>query len=375
MLSLVVALCVSQVPKGVTYVVAKPEVNAKAKAQLVKMFTGSPPQLQVAESKAGIVMLGPFLGQKLAALDMSGFLKTDVIVPFGDVTAQMSSYGSRSPEEFKAMMKLLRDLAPSGAVNIRPMTPEEMKLVWPFISWDLDEPLFVVESEGKKWLFDFDETGTQPFWIEDLSAPCFTAEALKGKCLCARVMKKKGNYELAFLEGNPCVDAGAQSSSPAPKNDNPLGLDRSVVDLLVTKFLIANSLMEQRITVDALAGYIKRLMAQVTQLASKFKTGAKPGALTLSVGIKPGGETRVWVTSSTSLPVSAILEKALGDTLRKVEGPDPRGVVVFQLHLQFFGGAKPPEDAFPNIPSEWQLIVDKEKTRIDAESLVLKAWK
>lgn len=369
-LGLVVLTAVlGEVPSGVTYVPASAEVNARARAVLDKMFAGTPPALASAPGD-GLLLLGPFLGQRLERLDMSGFLKTDLVVPFGEFTAQMKSYGARNAAERKAMWALLRDLAPAGKVKVRGMNAAEMKVVWPFISWDLTEPLFIVEAGDRKWLIDFDEEGTSPHWVEDLTAPCFTAHELDGKCLCLEGRKVANEWRLAFVDSKPCLEG-----APKKKNDNPLGLDPSV-ELPMVKFLIPDAEMGRRLTVEQLAGYVKRLMATVNQPARANQKGARPGALTVSVAVKPGGEHRVWVTAAKSHPVPAGLVKSVGEAMRTVEAPDPRGLVIFQLHVLLWGGgAKLDDEVFPNIPDEWAAIVSKESDRIDAESLVNKAWK
>jgi len=147
-----------KVPANVKYLTASPAVNAKAKATLTKLFTGTPPALATGESQ-GVLMLGPFLGQRLSKLDMRGFLSITAVIPFGQTTASLKSYGARTPDEARALMGLLRDLAPVAPVKLRAMTPQEMKLIWPFVAWDLTEPLFIVAAGERKWVVSLDAAG------------------------------------------------------------------------------------------------------------------------------------------------------------------------------------------------------------------------
>jgi len=195
-----------KVPANVKYLTASPAVNAKAKATLTKLFTGTPPALATGESQ-GVLMLGPFLGQRLSKLDMRGFLSITAVIPFGQTTASLKSYGARTPDEARALMGLLRDLAPVAPVKLRAMTPQEMKLIWPFVAWDLTEPLFIVAAGERKWVVSLDAAGTFPTWIEDLSSPCFTAEELAGKCLCAQVVPAGKDWKVVYAENKGCAGA------------------------------------------------------------------------------------------------------------------------------------------------------------------------
>lgn len=350
-----------KIPAGVKYVTASPEVNAKAKATLAAMFTGTPPALNVKVPEKGVVMLGPFLGQRLARLDMSGFLKVTAKIPFGDTMADMQSYGSRTPDESRALLALLRDFAPTPPVKIRSMTPQEMKLIWPFIAWDITEPVFIVESKERKWVVSLDSTGTTPGWIEDLTSPCFTAAELAGKCLCATVEPSGNDWKVVYAEKKVCADAPAPASA-----------DATIADINTLQLLQPEDVIGARITVEGLAGYSKRLLAAVVG-ALPSKTGT-PTAVTLTVGVKENG-SRVWVTPAKKTPLPAATMSALVQAVRAVEAPAATGLVVFQLHLQLWGGPAFAHDVFEQSPDEWRAVMKDQKGPVDVETVVLKAWK
>lgn len=350
-----------KVPAGVKYVTASPEVNARAKATLAAMFTGTPPTLNAKVPEKGVVMLGPFLGQRLARLDMSGFLKVTAKIPFGETMADMQSYGSRTPDESRALLGLLRDFAPTSPVKIRPMAPQEMKLIWPFIAWDITEPVFIVESKERKWVVSLDSTGTTPAWIEDLTSPCFTAVELAGKCLCAKVEPEGADWRLVYAEKKGCAD------TPAPKPPTEV----AVADLKALQLLQPEDVMGARITVAGLSGYAKRLLAAVIA-ALPSKTGT-PAGVTLTVAVKEDG-SRVWVTPAKTTPLPPATVSALVQAVRAVEAPGATGLVVFQLHLQLWGGPSFEREAFAESPDEWRAVMKDQKGPVDVETVVLKAW-
>ncbi len=359
----VAAAASPKIPSGVKYVTAPPEVNATARATLAAMFTGAPPTLNVKVPEKGVVMLGPFLGQRLAPLDMSGFLKVTAKIPFGNTMADMQSYGSRTPDESRALLALLRDFAPTPPVKIRPMTPQEMKLIWPFIAWDITEPVFIVESKDRKWVVSLDPTGTTPAWLEDLTSPCFTAAELAGKCLCATVEPAGRDWRVVYAEKKACADATA----PQPKP-----VDADLAELRLVQLLQPEDVIGARITVEGLAGYSKRLLAAVIG-ALPSKTGTAAG-VTLTVGVKEDG-SRVWVTPAKKTPLPAATMSALVQAVRAVEAPAATGLVVFQLHLQLWGGPPFEREQFEESPFEWRAVMKDQKDPVDVETVVLKAWK
>lgn len=350
-----------KIPSGVKYVTASADVNATAKATLAAMFSGTPPTLNLRVPEKGVVMLGPFMGQRLARLDMSGFLKVTAKIPFGDTMADMQSYGSRTPEESRALLALLRDFAPTAPVKIRPMAPQEMKLIWPFIAWDITEPVFIVESKERKWVVSLDATGTTPAWLEDLTSPCFTAAELAGKCLCATVVPAGNDWKLVYAQKKTCADAPA--AAPA---------EVAIADIKALQLLQPEDVVGARITVEGLAGYSKRLLAAVIR-ALPSKTGT-PTAVSLTVGVKEDG-SRVWVTPSKKTPLAAATMRAITEAVRAIEPPAATGLVVFQLHLQLWGGPSFEHEAFEQMPDEWRAVLKDQKGPLDVETVVLKAWK
>lgn len=351
-------LAAPKVPAGVRYVTASAAVNAKAKASLEQMFAQSPPKLE--GGAHGLLMLGPFLGLRLGGLDMSPFLPVNAVIPFGDTTAHMKSFGARTPEEARALLGLVRDFAPGPSPTIRPMSPAEMRLVWPFISWDLAEPLFVVESKERKWVVNFAPDGSELRWIEDLTEPCFTTTEGGGACTCLRVEPKGTDWQLGLTRKKSCANARAEATPPAPQ------------DLRLTRLLQPDDVLSKRVTADSLAAYIKRVGPALAAVASQ--TTQKPTALVVSVAVKESGERRLWLTASTKTPLPKATLDRLREALVQVEPPTTRGLVVFELHYQLWGGSPLPAETFESFPDEWRAVTTKHAEPVDVESLVLEAW-
>ena len=56
-------------------------------------------------------------------------------------------------------------------LNIRKLNESEIKIYWTYISFDIDEPIFMVETGNKKFIVDFnkDTSGLELFWLDDFT--------------------------------------------------------------------------------------------------------------------------------------------------------------------------------------------------------------
>jgi hypothetical protein len=101
------------------------------------------------------------------------------------------------------------------------MMSEELAIVWYYIAWDIEEPIFVAEDKSHKFIFGFKPPeGERLFWVEDLTNPCFKLGQEGGKaltpCLCEVAEPHGRRYDVAFRECKEPLDGG---TSIAPYHD------------------------------------------------------------------------------------------------------------------------------------------------------------
>lgn len=206
-------------PDGVTYVMASDTVNKVASDNLAAAFSGNSLDLSDLISKGidknGKVLLGVYLSQVLAKRPeyVQGSLaggeyqlplsKKDGVIIHAKLLA------ANKQEQVKSLAALLAKIyTPAKPFTIRKLTKDEMALIWFYISWDLVEPVYLVESNGDKLVFQFDPSGTSLTWIEDITAPCFRlAIGDSGlPCMC-HVIEHEGNrYQTGFKPAATCPD-------------------------------------------------------------------------------------------------------------------------------------------------------------------------
>jgi hypothetical protein len=157
------------------------------------------------------VMVGTFV-----ALDLGDRTDFDVrrthhgkgVVPLTpDIPVHYQLIGATTPAQRDYLAEQLLRILPTGAPDaIRPADFDELALIWYFIGWDLDEPLYVAQWGDRRFVFDFDPDGQRLTWVERLSKPCFafgvenddkTRSALT-QCHCMSIARDGARWAARF---------------------------------------------------------------------------------------------------------------------------------------------------------------------------------
>ena len=220
------AVAAQDVPEGVRYTKAPAEVNAQAEASLRAALSGERRVLAgIFAPGAKPLIIGPFLSRTLTdsgLVDAMQFGKATYRVPLGkDVKPESPGIVARDAKERAALDEALeRWLPATRQFVLRPLTPDELALVWFFISWDLKEPLFAVDMGGRTLVVDFEADRRSVFWIEDLSHPCFRLAWQGGStgCYCSVVVPDGPRRRVMFRPrpdaAGTCAPAGGQAPQP-----------------------------------------------------------------------------------------------------------------------------------------------------------------
>lgn len=205
-------------PDGITYVTGTDAVNQVARDSLQAAFSGDKLNLADLISKGigqnGKVLLGVYLSQVIA-LDpgyvKDSFAHGDYQLPLSKkdgVTIHAMLLAADKQEQVKGLAELLAKIyTPAKPFTIRKLTKDEMALIWFYVSWDLVEPVYAVESGGHKLIFQFDPSGTSLRWMEDMTEPCFRlAIGDSGlPCMCHVVSHKSNLYTTGFEPMKTCA--------------------------------------------------------------------------------------------------------------------------------------------------------------------------
>lgn len=208
------------VPSQVKYVGADAAIVAEARSRLERSFGKESLWLDLLDAKSETnepVLIGQFLTdtfKQVPGFDASRFLPMKTTGKIGDVAVELVGIVARSVEQKRAIAPYLAAMTHlEPAPRLRRLTAAEMALIWPFIGWDLAEPLFVVETGGERIAIQFSPDGRRVHWMDRLSNICFKP-AQNGKalmdCVCEMVQTDGATYEVMYRrqEEAKCDDQG-----------------------------------------------------------------------------------------------------------------------------------------------------------------------
>lgn len=110
------------------------------------------------------LMIGPSLWKKF---DEKGVLKEiKTKVEFHIDNTILEGRASQDIEESKKIWDELKKELSSGFI-IRKANENELKYYWATISFDIEEPLFIVESNGHNYILNFFKKESKLFWIDE----------------------------------------------------------------------------------------------------------------------------------------------------------------------------------------------------------------
>jgi len=158
-----------EIPKGVNYKRAPDSVNALAKANLEHALVSSdsvPPDFF-----GDVVVVGPLLWKALKPSADQVLLDAKPVIIMVQVPTTVASEGKRilTDNERRAFWKLLhRTYSKLKEGTVRKGNAEEISYYWATIPFDIEEPFWVIDAGGERFITHFRVKGETPclFWID-----------------------------------------------------------------------------------------------------------------------------------------------------------------------------------------------------------------
>ncbi len=223
---------IADLPAGVVYTAVDRDTYESAAKRLRAAIAGGPEplaQLMGLAASDAKVLAGPFFALEIDGDNLKGraFLprgKYRFPVP-GEAGFVVESFSANDAAQKRFLAHyVLLSADFRGELEIRRPTFDELALIWGWVSWDLDDPLLVVESPREKFVFDFDPRTGLITWVERLTNPCFTGQQ-DGKavlaCHCARVVREQKKWQIAFEALASCPAPAVNSVALAVAGDSP----------------------------------------------------------------------------------------------------------------------------------------------------------
>jgi hypothetical protein len=167
--ALAAAICAGQdVPQGVNYKKATPEINAKAKLAIEQALSGNEIPTRFLSDT---VSCGPILWNDLKndhevlskdSTPVTGFLSLPDPV-------QVEGRGFRTQEQHERFWKLVVEKYPElRKSTVRPARANEIQFYWATIPFDIEEPFFAIETPNYIFIANLkvEKDTTTLFWID-----------------------------------------------------------------------------------------------------------------------------------------------------------------------------------------------------------------
>jgi len=155
--------------KGIRYKEADESTNTKAKELLIEVLT---PYYSGDKHIFSIVLMcGPFMSKQKTVMkyvNTTTAIDTGVSIPTSEGIIRMKGKLFQERDEILGFETYLRDiLKEDGSFNIRNLTENELAVYWAVIPYDIEEPVFILESKIYKFLIDFSKN--EVFYIDEIS--------------------------------------------------------------------------------------------------------------------------------------------------------------------------------------------------------------
>ena len=154
----------SNVPNRVKYTRPKKNDAEAARALLIKVFSSN----EEAKLFGDVAAIYPPLWQEIKDIKPYSEDPGGIMTTFCD-GKKMDGKALKSDASKTTLVKYLQSKFPQKEkTKIRPPDYNDLQKYWSIIAWDLESPLFVVENDTSKYIFEFQD-GTV-FTIFDLNS-------------------------------------------------------------------------------------------------------------------------------------------------------------------------------------------------------------
>jgi len=267
------------IPKGVVYNYAEDKINDKAKQLIIDGLT----QNNNYDLLQDNLIIGPSIWKRFQYLEDFKSIPKNVVFHIDEIQVdgkmcQEIRYSKKVWEEVKKEI--------SKDYQIRKATEDELKYYWSTISFDIEEPLFVIQTENHNYILNFQKSNNKLFWLDEFSI--------------------KKSYVNPIDKGTYKTDGSFKSY----QNGNEVYLtSKGEKETKVEKviFLSSDSELEENSSIEDITTIINKTNLIFENL---FKTSEKPGKIMVQFELgKKKNEIQFAVRDDLDLDIMKEFEK------------------------------------------------------------------
>lgn len=162
-----------KIPKGVVYQKKPDNINKKAQELIAAELSTKNNSYNLFDS---ILIIGPILWEKYSKIPIIAKIKE------GNISLKVSSYDSaqnkritelisakliqRNEDYATVITQIIKDIN-EKSLKFRKLNEFDLTYYWSVIFFDIEEPIFIIEANGRKFLFDLD-ANYKIKWIDEV---------------------------------------------------------------------------------------------------------------------------------------------------------------------------------------------------------------
>ncbi len=151
-----------EIPKGIVYKYCDSITLAKAKTIITKELSNSPNY----NLDKGIVFIGPALWSRYSSIKPLNKIKGGDITILGYKKDEPSAKLTQDKNDFKQIWDYLRKEVNSEFI-LRKATAAELRYYWAVISFDIQEPLIIVETKDHNFILNLSAKDFTLSWLDE----------------------------------------------------------------------------------------------------------------------------------------------------------------------------------------------------------------
>lgn len=151
-----------KIPAGIVYNYCEPEIVEKAKRMINEDLLNKD-SYQLCQK---FLIIGPQLWKRFSSIDSVNQIeggKVKVVFDGNELDAKMS----QDEEDSKKIWAAFRDEIQGKKYTIRKLNEKELRYYWAVISFDIDEPLLVVETSEHRYILNILKDDLKVMWLDE----------------------------------------------------------------------------------------------------------------------------------------------------------------------------------------------------------------
>ncbi len=147
---------------------APDDINRKAKDKLERVLSTKSVDVDTDQLFAGGVVCGPSLWEALSQMKLDSAVSMDLVMKLPKVSTRQAKFFKTSSQKRAFWNAIIEKIKGDNSIFVRGATRAEIDYYWATISFNITEPLFIVDIGKSRVLFNFLVKNGEPqiFWMD-----------------------------------------------------------------------------------------------------------------------------------------------------------------------------------------------------------------